>query len=106
MSDPRRITFGDGVTPGDRPSWCSGALLVVDRDQYRDFERNGVRWVTKIADIPTDGKTSARVYCDGLENALVKNGITYRYGLCSSCAAMEANQRMALREAAARRGDR
>lgn len=102
MSGPVRLAF-DGLRPGPRPSHCAGALIIVDRDRYRDFERNGVLWKTPITEIPADGKAGAHVSCTSEEMAIDRRHGRYTYGLCSSCAAMEARMREELRARQERR---
>lgn len=95
MSGPERIALGDIDQPAERPTFCPGALLVVDRAGYRDLQRNGVQWATDVADVPIEGKATARVACV----ASTEPGT----GRCASCAAKEKAQRQLLK---AQRGER
>lgn len=89
------IGIPDGK-PTPRPSHCSGASLLVDRESYRALERGGIRWETRSKDLPAEGKGPARVACAGVELTLTRGTQTYTYALCRECMTLENQFRAAL----------
>lgn len=88
QAEPMR-TWDETAVPVDRPRWCGGAAVYVTRDEYREMERLGWRFVTRSADVPHDRRDFARVSCT---DEVMTRG-DYLYGVCSKCAALEADNR-------------
>lgn len=86
---------------------CGGAKIRITREQWFSMAREGEEFATKASDIPIDGRGDARVHCTN--EAMGRLGVAGHvvwYALCASCHGVEERNRMMLRIAQGKNGDR
>ena len=107
MSEPERMGTG---TPGERPTACPGAVLVVSPEEQRELEHAGVRFGAR----PEKGRArcGVRVRCaDRLHTEDVTWGEgsppqRVTYGLCHACSMLELRFRESRRQTQSKGDDR
>ena len=88
----------DAPPIGPSVSECPGALLRLSRDEYREYERGGERFLTPCRDVPFDARGDVRLMCSNqVMSQRGCSGHIIEYGLCASCSGLEARHREALR---------
>lgn len=88
--------------PGPRPTWCGGAVILVDLETYELMAKNGTEWATPKADMPKDGsRIAARTVCrEDVTQTRSVSGDMVQHGTCAACHGVEERFRIAARKLA------